>query len=85
MSFRQAYGEAGVLHAHFDGEGHRLLPGKAGETGYCKAQGIAQAVVEDDNQQDNAEVGNDGVLAGTDNAGDDEGNGDGGNGGGYSP
>lgn len=77
VGFGQAYGEAGVLHAYFDGEDHCLFPGKAAEAGYSEAQGIAQAVVEDDYQQDDAEISDDSGLAGADNDGDDEGDGDG--------
>lgn len=73
VGFGQAYGEAGVLHAYFDGEGHCLFSGKAADAGYSEAQGIAQAVVEDDYHQDDAEISHDSGLTGADNDGDDEG------------
>lgn len=79
VGFGKAYGEAGVLHAYFDfdGEGHCLFPGKATDAGYSEAQGIAQAVIVDDYQQDDAEISNDSGLTGADKDGDDEGDGDG--------
>ena len=79
VGFGQTYSEAGILHADFDGEGHCFFPGEAYHASDGKSQGIAQAVVKNNDQEDDADIGDDGVLAAADDASDDEGDGDGGN------
>ena len=54
-----------------------FFQGKAADASYSEAQGIAQAVVKDDYQQDDAEISDDSGLASADNDGDDEGDGNG--------
>lgn len=57
MGFGKPHGKSGILHAHFDGKGHCFFPRKSDQSCHSKAQGIAQAVVQDDNEEDDAYIG----------------------------
>ena len=74
VCFGQARCQAGILHADFDGQGDHFLPAHAAEMADKESQGIAQAVVQDDDQQDDARTVEDSIAAGSDDAGDEEGN-----------
>lgn len=72
MGLGQAGGQTGILHPHFDGQGHHLFPAHAGELADGKAQQIPQHIVEHHHQEDQSGAVQDGVPAGSDDPGDQE-------------